>query len=389
MAGATAVPFLVFDRLGGGARMSGVILSLHSLAYALVSLGSSGFMTRARNGLVYAMVGAVDFAVLVSVSVLMRNPYLFGLVSTAGFAGLALIWPALWSWLGAEPDVAVRARRIAHYNVSWSIGLALGPLFAGPLYVVDYRLPFLLVCGLATAALVLVWTLPHERQYFRAARLQPDEERSALEQSSERHLYYAWYANMLGWVLLAAARSVFPKRVDDLADSAQLVWLWESVSSGGLLSQAAIAFSWLSFMLNASRAVVFLLMGWTKRWQQAFAVVVASQVIAGAAFWVLGSTHSFVVMLFCCALAGLNGGVCFFASVFYSLADPMRKHQRAAINEAMVGAGGFIGSMGFGMVAGSFGVTMPFRWTPVLILFSVVVQVLLFRYGLRKRQGPV
>jgi MFS family permease len=177
--------------------------------------------------------------------------------------------------------------------------------------------------------------------------------------------------------------------VDELVDSAQLVWLWESVSSGGFLSQAAIAFSWLSFMLNASRAVVFLLMGWTKRWQQVFAVVVASQLVAGAAFWVLGNTRSFLVMLLCCALAGLNGGVCFFASVFYSLADPMRKHQRAAINEAMVGVGGFIGSMGFGMLAGPFGVTMPFRWTPILILFSVVVQILLFRYGLRRNRGPV
>ena len=94
-------------------------------------------------------------------------------------------------------------------------------------------------------------------------------------------------------------------------------------------------------------------------------------------------------MLLCFAMVGVNGGVCFFAAVYYSLALPARKHQRAAINETMVGGGSFMGSLGFGLLAGWFGLSMPFRWTPLLVVAGIGLQLLLLRYGMRREGDGV
>jgi len=376
MVGVTALPFLIMHRLGGEALMTGVIMALHSVAYAAVSLASSRFVERARNGLVWAVVGVVDIGVLFSLACLTDNPYLFSLVSTIGFAGLALAWPALWSWLGAEPDVAIRARRISHYNLAWSAGLALGPLFAGRLYVIDYRLPFLFVFLLAMLALVLVLSLPHEKKHYQAADAEQHEANTANVRLSEVHLHCGWLACFLGIALLGASRSVFPVRVDDLVDAGRLL------SYPG--HSAVVAFSLLSFSLNVARVLVFILMGMTRRWQHRFVYLLVCQAAAAAAFWLLGSTESFVLMLLCFALVGVNAGVAFFASVFYSLADPALKHRRAAINEGMIGAGNFAGMMGFGLIAHSYGIALPFRWMPLVILAGVAAQFVVLQRGIRR-----
>ena len=376
MVGITAVPFFVIERLGGGARMSGVLMALHSVAYAVVSLASSGFVERARNGLVWAIVGIADVGVLFSVACLARNPYLYATVSTLGFAGLALTWPALWSWLGAEPDVQLRARRISHYNLAWSAGLAVGPLCSGALYVIDYRLPFLLVFGLAMLALALVLSLPHEKTHYQPADAGQHEANAANVRLSEAHLYCGWVACVLGIALLGAARSVFPMRVDALVKAGQLLHYPGH--------SAVVAFSLLSFGLNLARVLVFIVMGITHRWRHNFGFLVAFQVAAAGAFWLLGTTTSFVPMLVCFAVVGVNAGVVFFASVFYSLADPVRKHQRAAINEGTIGVGNFAGMMGFGLVAGAYGVALPFRWMPLVIVAGLGAQLLLLRSSGRK-----
>lgn len=385
--GVTALPFFVFDRLGGGARMSGAVMAVHALAYAACSLTSSGFVSRARNGLVWAMVGIGLMAFVFPAAVLLRNPYVYLLVSTPGYAGLALAWPALWSWLGGEPDLKVRTRRMSHYNLAWSAGLAVGPLFAGPLYLLDYRLPFLALTCLASMAGLLVATLPHEKMHYAPPTPDAAGKSAANVTKSEAHLYATWVACALSIALLGASRSVFPKQVENLAEAGTLVLGLDASTAWGFLRKPEVAFSYLAFILNAGRVLVFIAMGMTKRWQHSFGLLVVCQCAAMGAFWLLGTTRSYVLMLACFGVIGLNSGVVFFASVFYSLADPSKKHRRAAINESTVGMGNFAGAMGCGLLAGAYGVTAPFRWMPVVLVAGLCAQFWLLRRGIRPRAG--
>lgn len=387
--GVTVLPFFVFDKLGGGARMSGIIMAIQAIAYAAVSLVSTRFVARAENGLVWSFIGIAMLGILFSVAVLVHEPVLYTLISTVGYAGLALAWPALWSWLGAEPDVRVRTRRISHYNLSWSIGLAVGPLFAGPLYRMDYRLPFLLVGLLSFAALGLVAALPHEKQHYRASD-EPDvaNANETNRAASEVYLYATWLACALSIAFLGASRSVFPKRVDELAGAGMMVLFARGKGGGnGFLTEPAMVFSYLSFVLNMARVLVFTWMGASRRWQHRFSWLVAPQIVAGAALWWLSRTESFTAMSVCFAAIGVNTGMVFFASAFYSLADPARKHQRAAINESTIGFGNFAGSIGFGLLAGAFGSTMPFRWAPAILATGLVFQFGLLRWSAASTPG--
>jgi MFS family permease len=381
MSGATAVPFFIYDHLGGGARMSGAIMAAQALCTGLTCLISAQFVARARNGLSFGVAGAAGFGLILPLALLTRNPLLFGLFSVLGMACTGLFWPAAQAWIGAEPDLALRGRRIAFYNLSWSCGLALGPVFAGRAYDAHYWLPFVGVFVAAGVASVLVATLPSERRLFGDYPVDRSDARRHHDRLSDMHLYSAWLASMTGWALVGVMRSVFPKRVDELVAAGEL-----AAFPGGwsFPAGAATQFSWLALTLYASRAGISLAMGRYHGWQHRFALLFVLQCGAAAAFLVLGFSHSLLVMAVCSLIVGVNGGASFFASLYYSVANPEKKHRRAAIHESMVGLGGFAGSIVFGCLAGSLGVAWPFRLTPAFVGGSLVLQWLLLRYGARR-----
>jgi len=391
MAGFTVVPFYIMRQLGGGARMVGTIAAIQSIAYALVSLVSSRYVTRAKNGLHWALAGVAGYAVLFCVAPLTGSPYPFALLSMAGVGCMGLVWPALWAWLGAEPDLKVRTRRISYYNVCWGAGLSLGPWVGQPLYHVDYRLPFLAVFVLAVVVWGLVASLPHEKRHYAPADTHTAEQHAAqgiYDRASERHLYSAWLANFVGWMLVGACRSVFATRIEELAGAGQLFLLGDGRFGLAPLRDAVFCFACIVFTINFSRVLVFLVLGRTQRWHHQFGFLATFQVGAAVAVLVLGMTQSFALMVLACAVVGMNCGMAFFAAVAYSLSNPARKHQRAAVNEAMVGGGGFLGSMGFGLLAGWYGTAMPFCWSPIVILLAIAAQWGLLGHG-RRKHPPV
>ncbi|HEO71489.1 MAG TPA: MFS transporter, partial [Candidatus Hydrogenedentes bacterium] len=212
MAGYTVVPFFVLNQLGGGAGMIGTISALQSIGYAAVSLVSAPFVRHARNGLHFALVGIAGYIVLFGLAPLLtRSPALYAVLSMAGCGSMGLVWPALWSWIGAEPDLALRAKRISNYNVSWSIGLTLGPAIAGPLYHAGYWYPFVGIMTLAGLVWLLVLSVPHEKEHFEAITdtEEVQQQRIAYSRLSNAHLYCAWCANFLSLMLVGACRSVY------------------------------------------------------------------------------------------------------------------------------------------------------------------------------------
>jgi len=55
---------------------------------------------------------------------------------------------------------------MATFNISWSAGMALGAIVAGPLLEMDYRLPFLAVGLLGVCSFLLLIRQPSEVEYF-------------------------------------------------------------------------------------------------------------------------------------------------------------------------------------------------------------------------------
>lgn len=388
MTAVTAMPFFIMRRLNGGATMLGVIAAAQALGYAILCLISRSFVTRAKHGLTWAIWGVFVSGVCFIIIPFTLRPWLFGVLSGVGMTSLALVWPALHSWIGAEPDLARRGRRVSKFNMAWSLGFTVGPLLAGPLFLSNYRLPFLVTAGLMGVTFVLLLAAPHERDYFGEAAPEAVLARAGHDRASERHLYGAWVATIVSNGLIGAARSVFPKRVEDLMSANQLRWFAEQLPSRFLPTDAAQAFSWLAFVLSAATALTFLVLGRTAFWHHRFSLLAGVQVAGAAAFAGLGVTRSYAMMGLYCIVIGLNLGYCFFSAVYYSLANPALKHQRLAINEGAVGIGGFVGSLGTGVVAARYGMSTPFLGASVVVAVALVLQALLTRLRSAKAQTP-
>jgi MFS family permease len=346
------------------------------------------FFARIQNGLTWALWGIVLFVVFYGLVPLTRSVPLCMFAATVGNGVLALVWPALHSWVGAEHDPARRARNMGWFNISWSFGFALSPLLAGPLYVMNYHLPFAMLAVLGIASLGLIRSLPHERDHFGEISDEVRVARSEHDRMSEAFLYCAWAATLTANLLTGALRSVYPRRVKDLVDAGLLRYFWEAESSVTLSTAAATKFSWLAFGMSLATAVAFLWLGGSYAWRYRFSVLVGFQAAAAAACWALADTHSLAVMFVCCGIVGANLGFCFFSAIYYSVANPDHKHRRAAMNEVAVGVGSLLGSMGYGLAADRHGLPFPFQWTPLLVIAAIAAQYMLLQYGLRGRSRP-
>ena len=379
--GLTAMPFLIYERLGGGPGLSGAVGAFQMALYAGGCLLSARFVARAADGLRWALAGVGVFAAFFALVPWISAPTLCGAVASLHFLGLALAWPALLAWIGGEPDPERRARRLTRFNMATAFGFTLSPLLAGPLYDLDYRLPFVVLVAMCAAVTGLILSLPRDEtaRAEDAPRATADPDGTPAVHEGKGLLYASWGATFTASGLFACVRSVYPKRVESLAADTALtfvaglrpVWL---ASLG-----PAASFSSLAFLLSLATVACFAILGGTTSWRGRFVIPAAGQLVAAASFIVLGQTRSLAAMMACFALVGANFGLCFYASLFYSLAHADAKHRRAAINEGMLGAGGFAGGIGAGCAAALFGVTAAFQWAPLCVVAAVAVQTILLR----------
>jgi MFS family permease len=384
MMGGTATPFFIFDHLGGGVAMAGIFTGFQSAAYALTCILATGYVTRARHTLAWVSLGLLLLIGLYSTLPLFRTPWLCILLTTIALGGQALVWPALHAWVGGEPDAKKRARNMSSFNISWSSGVALTPLLAGPLYDYDYRLPFVGMFVFGTITLLIIRTMPREDQHFTETTEEALTLRASEQREAEIFLFAAWCANMMANCLVGATRSAFPKRIDNLIADGELRLLFEALPSAALNAAPATRYSVLAFGLAAVTALAFFLMGRSHRWRYRLELMLWVQVAAAAACTVLGQTKSLAVMMFCFMIIGLNYGYCFFASVYYSLASLQHKHRNATANEGAVGIGVLIGGFAFGFIGGAWGVRVPFLLTPILMAMALAAQILLVRHSRRR-----
>lgn len=372
--GLTAMPFFLVERIHGGAALSGTVGAIQMALYAIGCLVSAGLLSKARNGLYWALTGVGLFGLLFSLAPWARTSAACTILASLPFLGLALAWPAMQAWLGQEPDLDTRARHVAGFNMATAFGFTFSPLITGPLYDADFRLPFLMLLALCIAVMSLVFSL-----MTGSASVSSEEGASENgEHSVSRGLLYAsWAATFTANGLFAAARSVYPVRVESLFHDGSLMLV------GGIRPAffdavgPATTYSWLAFLLSLCTVTCFAVMGRTHVWQGRHSILAVGQLAAGASFLVLGHTRSLVVMVACFAVVGINFGLCFFASMYYSLASAKKRHRRAAANEGLLGAGGFAGGIGLGCAAESFGMATAFQCTPLLVVLAIALQFFL------------
>ncbi|MBI2423003.1 MAG: MFS transporter [Candidatus Hydrogenedentes bacterium] len=376
--GMTAFPFHMYDSFAGTAQTSGVIGGIQATIYGIVCLFTGRFLARSLHPMRWGAFGILACGTLFLLAYPQKDLALFSVFYCTSIGMLSLTWPALHSWLGADPDPDNRGKNMARFNMAWSAGLAVGSLAGGFIYSVHPALPFMCYFAICILSSLLVFSLPEEgKMYDQSVRAENTED-AAYDLRGERLLLSAWIANGLAMALAGITRLVFTKHIDDLVKAGQLRVLFEETPPA-LLSNATASqvYAIMAFGLCLANAVAFFIMGSTRAWHHRLDVLVIVQCIAGAAVFVLGNTQSVVIMAIAFLAIGVANGAAFFAAVYYCMSNVKKRHARTSINEFAVGAGSALGPIIAGVMMQQAGLHLTFVVIPVIVAGVVLLQCVL------------
>ncbi|MFP4248208.1 MAG: MFS transporter [Armatimonadota bacterium] len=294
-------------------------------------------------------------------------------------AGISMFWPPVQAWM-SEITVGGRDRlnrNIGGFNISWTIGLMLGPVVAGFAWDIDRYLPgladaaqgagithdlgryapFVIAALCAASVLILVQTIP--REVPGGGEPAPEDRDFVRPDSSvaARFLHIAWIANFASWFGRALNIVVFTKIATVMGLSGTTIGMTVAMFLAGQL---------LMFLYLRNRS------GWQYR---LWPLLAALGVAAGA--WLLAwFARSPWVFGLAFTIAGMGAGVTYVSSLYYSLeGQAVSRGARAGIHEAVLGSGVFLGPLFGGFVAEHFGLRSPYLLS---VLVFIVVGVAVF-----------
>ncbi len=387
MVGMVAVPFLILEHVpSGNTALSGKVFAVQMATYTIVCLLMARIVGKSKKILIWPRWGVIIFAFSYSLYPFFPYKMTLYLFSIISFFAMAISWPAFYAWVGTETDEHKRQRNLAFFNISWSLGFTLGPLFAGPLYDLDYRAPYILIFLINIFAFILLLFIRDKEQHFDLDKnlLQETAVDNSEEKTNELYLYPYWIGVFLANLLSVIPRSTYAEHLKKMVSNGELHLLFEKTVSPILQTNPATKFSWPSAAMAFATASIFLIFAWTYFWKHRISILILSQGICALTFLALSGTKSIILICLSFAMIGANHGITFFASTYYSVHHPELRHRRASINEGLVGLGGVVGSIIFGFLVEEFGVPISYKFVAVIVLIVVFVELLIFNLMKKK-----
>lgn len=379
MVGVVSLPFLVLEHLpGGNTSVSGRVFAVQMGTYTLACLVMAGIVKRSRNVLIWPRIGLFLFIISYPLFPFINDTYAYYLFSAISFIGMALSWPAFYTWVGTSSDEKEKQFSLALFNIAWSMGFTVSPIIAGPMYDFDYRCPFVFLLLISGLSLIILFALPE--------RWTKEEEENKVEglnvSKSEllngMYLYPFWIGVFISNFLVVMLRATYPEHLKNMVENGLLRFFAEATASKILLSNPATKFSWPSAMLSLGTGALFVIMARANFWKYRISVLFLSQILSALAVLLLAVTKSLVLICLCFGIIGANHGLTFFASTFYSIHNPELSHRRASINEGLVGLGGVVGSLALGSLVNSYGVSVSYKLVFGIVVFVMLLEFLIF-----------
>jgi len=346
----------VGNDLGATPTILGLLGTVSALAYTIGCLFTGRLSDRIGRRRVTAASCLLCAGVWVTLSRAGSPMQLLAIFPLSG-AAVSMFWPPLQAWL-SEVTVGGRrrlVRNIGAFNVSWTIGLMLGPPIAGFAWVLGSTVPFIMAAAAVLGTLVLLSvTAPRVAGGGEAA---PED---AVDDHPEaavarQFLYLAWIANFASWFGRGLNGVVFPKLGLDLGMTEATV---------GLVVSA----------LLAGQLIVFLLLRTRSGWRYRLWPMTASLGVGMLGYVLAWFAHSPVAFAASFALSGMGAGVTYVASLYYSLEGGAESRGgRTGIHEAVLGSGLFLGPLLGGIVGEYFDLRAPYIATAIVFAATAIV----------------
>jgi len=366
-----SIPLLAI-RFGAGPLMLGLLGSVGSLVYTL-ACPFAGRISDAHvlpdtlrpvNGrrrsimLSCALLICVDLCILFAAGI--RDLLI---MAACGSLCSAFFWPPLQAWLTEAPGEDSLSDRLGIFNLSWSLGIMIGPMIGGCLFAADYRFPWFY--GVAAASCMLVSLFALRISPPRSGDVPSTQEMATPHRRHGIFLPLSLWANFVCWFCLANVQSLYPKYAVSVGFSPQII--------GSFL-----------FLIGAAQSLCFIVLRSRPAWQFRYGPLILAHAAAGGGILALSRVVSLPLIAASLPPLGCALGLSYYSSIYYSLCVSGDTGRRAGIHERMVGSGFFVGPITGGVIARYLNMRSPFILCGLLLLATSVGEAILWA---RSREG--
>jgi len=323
--------------------------------YVLNSLFIGRLSDRVSRALLARLACAGAFAACALTVGVRSLGQLYLVVPLLGIAG-SVFWPSVQGALGAEAGPSRVEKVIGWFNVSWSIGKAVGFAVAG-LIVAKYGNSLALWIAAASAVPVLLlypgdkiirWDGPHEHV--------------TADRGAFRTIGYV--ANFLAFGIGGVFQSQFIKYLEPLVSDEERRKLYFGIFLG---------------VLYGTQTLLFVVLQRGAAWTYRRSLLYGAQLLCGAAAVGVTVLHGQAALLGAAAMVGVGLGFANASSIYYSLHGPADHGKYAGLHEAVLGTGSFLVPLAGGMLADRFDLRMPYWLAGAATLAAILVEETIYR----------
>ena len=354
--GMLAMPLLA-TQIGSSDLQLGIIGSAAAGIYALVvvSMGAmSDRLGRKRVIVAGALLTGLSYALMP----LSRTPIHIILLMLVCGCGMASFWPVLEAWMTEEGDAEEIRKELGAFNVSWSVGGAIGPFIAGLIYTRSSAMAFM--CAAVGMSVVAGLAALHKKPDAVSEAIDGALDQVPVEPPDEpvnrAVLYCAWIANFASWFAISEIRVLFPKLGLDMGMQPWVI--------GAIL-----------FALSIALTIAFGVMGVSERWHNKASPLLCSQAFVAILFLASAAVESPLVFGFLFFGLGLGFGVTYSYSLYCSVVGSLNKGEASGRHEMVLGSGAFFGPLIGGAAAQMFHAPRaPYLLAAGLIAATLIVE---------------
>ncbi len=361
-----ATPLLAI-RLGANPLEMGLLGSLGALVYTLACPFAGRYSDRAdgSSGRRRSILLGCSLLLITDLCIFYVEHLgdLFILVVCGCFC-TALFWPPLQAWLAETGGDRWLSKRLGAFNLSWSLGIMIGPAIGGYLFSINYRYPW--CYGIVTNSVIVLLVLMATRQVKRRAETVAAEEIDSQSVFAAGFWPLSLWANFICWFTLANVQTIYPKLASVRGISPQLI-------------------GYLLFLIGAVQTVAFFFLRRYTFWHYRYLPLMVVHGAAACGMFLVFSCRSIPILSVAFPLLGLGLGLSYYSSIFYSLSGRSDKGRRTGIHEFIVGSGFLVGPVTGGICAQYMDLRAPFLLCALLLASTVIAEGILHFNASRRR----
>ena len=348
------------NRLGASASVIGAMAAVNRLLYAIFCQVFGKLSDRISRKRII-QIACLSFSALYLIVPLCKE--LKQLVILFPLTGIILsaVWPALEAWVGERGNRRTLIKRVRTFNLSWSGGLMIGYISSGYIHDLHVFAPFYLASAAALCAVASITIQPNPRN-------KPTEQRNDVSPQSDavpgqlvaKYRYLSWVAVFTTYLTLGIMRYIFQKLIYDMGMEPRV-------------------FGRMMMCQTGAQFLMFFILGSTERWHYKFAPLLAFQVLGSMGFLAVWLTNSPGLWVIGLVAIGLNTGMTYFSSIYYSLCGDVDLGSSTGWHETIIHSGVFFSTIIGGFLADYIGLKSPYIFCAVVMLVGLPVQLSILR----------